>query len=116
MLERLLKKAWFPLSLRVSTLAAFIGLLVSLYTGSLRLPGIALDSAVSMFLIWTLWWPLLYLSLPVAGRASCAFLCPLALANDTGDDLRTGKAVTLARCGFPAYILFFVVVFIEKVS
>ena len=116
MLERLLRKAWFPLSLRVLTLAVFIGLLVSLYTGSLRLPGIAIDSAVSMFLIWTLWWPLLYLSLPLAGRAWCGFLCPLSLANETGNDLRTGKAVNLARWGFLAYVLFFVVVFLEQVS
>ncbi len=116
MFEHLLRKAWFPLILRVSTLAVFIGFLAALYAGSLTLPGATVSSATVMFLIWTLWWPLLYLSLPVAGRAWCGFLCPLSLASETGNDFRQGRAVNLARWGFLAYVLFFAVVFIEQVS
>lgn len=115
-LDRLLKSQWFPLAGRIGTLVLFIVMLVALSLGSVSILGLSFTSGLAMLIIWTLWWPFLYITLFVLGRGWCGFLCPLSLANEVGNSLRRGKAVNVAKWSFVAYILFFAIVLVEQVS
>ncbi len=69
-----------------------------------------------MFIVWTLWWPMLYITLLFSARAWCGFLCPLSLVNQYGNKLRKGKTINFVKWEFIAYILFFLVIIFEQVS
>ncbi len=116
MLEKILKKSWFPLVTRIIFLLGFIFLMFLLYLGSLKLFNIKFTNNWAMFMIWTLWWPFLYLSLLFLARGWCGFFCPLGLANEAGNYLRKGKNVNIKRWSFIAFIIFILVVFWEQAS
>jgi len=115
-LRNLLKKESFPLGFRVISLLFFILLMFTLYFGSITSLTIDLTSKLSLLIVWTLWWPFLYVSLLFFSRAWCGFLCPLSLANEIGNTIHNGKSVNVLKWSFVAYIIFFFVVFIEQTS
>ncbi|MBS3165137.1 cupredoxin domain-containing protein [Candidatus Woesearchaeota archaeon] len=114
--QRLLRRAWFPLLPRVLALLGFLPLLALLTRQSVSVFGISITDSIPLLIVWTLWWPLLYLLLIPAGRAWCGFLCPVGLANEAGNELRSGKALRIARWSFLAYVVFFAAVILEQVT
>ncbi len=112
MLDNLLKKPWFPMAIRIVLLVAFMALMLSLYLGDV----LGLRASTAMIMIWTLWWPLLYISLLFVARGWCGFLCPLGLANEAGNYLHKGRAINFVKYGFIAYVVFFLVVYWEQIS
>jgi len=61
-------------------LLGFLPLLALLTRQSVSVFGISITDSIPLLIVWTLWWPLLYLLLIPAGRAWCGFLCPVGLA------------------------------------
>ncbi|PIN80205.1 hypothetical protein COV11_04435 [Candidatus Woesearchaeota archaeon CG10_big_fil_rev_8_21_14_0_10_30_7] len=114
--QKLLKKQWFPNSLRILTLLFFIFLILVLYYEVIKLFNNYFTSYWALFIIWTLWWPFLYISVLFFSRVWCGFLCPLGLANEYGDKLRKGKTINMNKWSFLPFVLFFVIVFLEQIS
>ena len=64
--------------------AMFLGF-VALIVGPVVLPGSASSQALgdsARWLIWALWFPLVFLSVLVAGRSWCGVLCPMGAASE----------------------------------
>lgn len=116
MLDSLLKKSWMPFLIRIGSLLFFILLMYLLFIGTLEIFSIKLTSKIALFLIWTLWWPVLYLTLFFVGRFWCGFICPISLANEAGNYLRKGKALNLLKWSPVPFIIFFLVVYFEQIS
>ncbi|MDP3917183.1 MAG: cupredoxin domain-containing protein [Nanoarchaeota archaeon] len=114
--QKILKKQPFPLVLRVVSLIFFILIMFALYFGSLKLLNINFESKTALIIIWTLWWPFLYITLLFLARAWCGFICPISLANETGNKIRKGRVINVVKWSFIAYIIFFFVVFLEQTS
>jgi heme/copper-type cytochrome/quinol oxidase subunit 2/ferredoxin len=112
--NKLVKRKKFPYSLRVATLVLFIFIMYISYFGLAKV--INPNHRIALFVIWTLWWPMLYISLLFFARAWCGFLCPINLANKAGNKIRTGRGINLIKWGFVAYVLFFVIVLLEQIS
>ena len=86
-----------------------------LYFGSLNLI-FNIDRSLIMFILWTLWWPFLYITLIFLGRFWCGFLCPIGLTNEMGNSLRKAKKDYLMKYSFLPFVVFFLIVFWEQVS
>ncbi|MBS3113375.1 4Fe-4S binding protein [Candidatus Woesearchaeota archaeon] len=108
MINKFLRKSWFPNITRIIGLIFFFYLSYLLFTST--------GSKIAMFIVWTLWWPMLYITLLFSARAWCGFLCPLSLVNQYGNKLRKGKTINFVKWEFIAYILFFLVIIFEQVS
>ncbi len=115
MLDKLCRKSWFPLINRLFSLLLFILVLFALFYGSIKILNFNFTSRVAMIAIWTLWWPLLYITLFFIARLWCGFICPLGLANEAGNYLHKSR-LNVVRWSFLAYIIFFFVVLIEQIS
>ena len=113
-INTLVKKRNFPYALRVAMLVLFILVMYVSYFGLAKI--IPPNHRIALFVIWTLWWPILYISLLFFARAWCGFLCPINLANEAGNKLRKGRPLNLIRWGFLAYVLFFLIVLAEQIS
>ena len=116
MAQEILKKKSFPRVLKLASLLFFILFLFTLYFGSVKLLNINLTSKITLLIVWTLWWPFLYITLLFFARAWCGFLCPLSLANEVGNKFRKGININVVKWSFVAYIIFFFVVFLEQTS
>ncbi len=116
MLENLLKKRWFPQTVRIACLALLISLMLVLFYKSFSLFNLTFTASLAMFVIWTVWWPVLYSALFFSGRAWCGFFCPLTLIFDAGNYISKGKTLNILKWSFIAYPVFFLVVFFEQVS
>ncbi len=114
--QRALKNKRFPIILRIATLIFFIFLSLLLYSGTIKLFSIKFTSYWALFVVWTLWWPFLYISLLFFSRIWCGFLCPIGLMNEAGEKIRKGKTINIYKWGFIAYILFFFIVLSEQIS
>ncbi len=114
MINRLLKKTWNPLIFRILALIGFILLLFILYFGSIKLIFNFTNTWV-MFVLWTLWWPFLYISLLFLGRFWCGFICPAGLANEMGNSLRKTKRDYLLKYVWIPFVVLFLIVFWEQV-
>lgn len=81
-LERMLVAArpWLP-ALHVAMAAGFIVLIAA--PALLPASGITAKMGdAARFLIWTLWFPLVFLSVLAAGRSWCGVLCPMGAASE----------------------------------
>ncbi len=116
MINKILKYKYVPLVTRILGLFFFLILLIMLFYGSVKVLGYNFNSKLAMFLVWTLWWPLLYIILFLFARMWCGVLCPVSLGNEAGNYLRKGKNINVLKWGFVAYVVFFLVVYIEQVS
>jgi len=114
-INNLLKKRWNPFAFRVVSLIVFILIIIILYFGSLKLI-FNFNSNSVMFILWTLWWPFLYISLLFLGRFWCGFICPVGLSNEMGNSIRKTKKDYLIKYGFIPFVIFFLIVFWEQVS
>jgi len=115
-IQKALKNRLFPIILRIATLVFFIFLIATLYLGSIQVLNIEFTSYWALFVVWTLWWPFLYVSLLFFSRIWCGFLCPIGLANEAGEKIRKGKTINIYKWGFIAYVLFFFIVLSEQIS
>lgn len=116
---QLSKYRFFPLLTRILSLLFFFLFLLALFYGTIRIFTIPFTSSWTMFLIWVLWWPFLYITIFFFGRIWCGFLCPLVLATDIGNKIgsgKRGKTFNFRRCAFVPFVLFFIIVYIEQVS
>lgn len=114
-INNLLKKRWNPFAFRVVSLLIFIFIIIILYFGSLKLI-FNFNSNLIMFILWTLWWPFLYISLLFLGRFWCGFICPIGLCNEMGNSIRKTKKDYLIKYSFIPFVIFFLIVFWEQVS
>lgn len=89
-INKLLEYKWFPISFRILTLIAFIGLVVIGYSSPSRDPffisQLSKTNLTSSF-VWRFWWPLIVLSAIFFGRFWC-MVCPVELI--TGIFAKTG--------------------------
>lgn len=115
MINRLVKKSWMPLVLRILALLGFIFILFVLYFGSVKLIFNFTNTWI-IFILWTLWWPFLYISLLLLGRFWCGFICPVGLTNEMGNTLRETKKNYLAKYAWLPFVVLFLIVFWEQVS
>ena len=115
MLDKFLKKSWNPLLFRIIGTIGFLFMLLVLYFGSVKLI-FNIESKLIMLVIWTLWWPFLYITLFFLGRFWCGFLCPVGLANEVGNSVKERKRDPLLKYGFIPFVLFFIIVFWEQIS
>ena len=115
MFDKFLKKSWNPLFFRIIGTLGFILMLLALYFGSIKLIFNITDKLI-MFIIWTFWWPFLYITLFFLGRFWCGFLCPIGLSNEVGTWIRKRRKDPLLKYGFIPFVLFFIIVFWEQVS
>ena len=115
MINQFLKKSWIPLVFRVLALIGFVFMIFVLYFGSVKLI-FSFTNTWVMLILWTLWWPFLYLSLFFLGRFWCGFICPMGLANEMGNALRRTKRNYLARYPFIPFVIIFFIIFWEQVS
>ncbi len=115
MLDKFLKKSWNPLFFRIVGTIGFLLMLLVLYFGSIKLI-FNIESKLIMLIIWTLWWPFLYITLFFLGRFWCGFLCPIGLFNEVGTWMKKRKRDPLLKYGFIPFVLFFIIVFWEQVS
>ncbi len=115
MLDKFLKKSWNPLLFRIIGTVGFLLMLLVLYFGSIKLI-FTIESKLVMLIIWTLWWPFLYITLFFLGRFWCGFLCPVGLANEVGTWMKKRRRDPLLKYGFILFVLFFIIVFWEQVS
>jgi len=80
-INKLLLKKWFPVSLRVVTLIAFIGLVIIGFSSPTNDPfflkQLSRTNLTTVF-VWRLWWPLVVLSAIFLGRAWC-MVCPVEM-------------------------------------
>lgn len=114
-INNLLKKKWNPLVFRFISLFVFIFIILILYLGSLKLI-FNFNSSLIMFILWTLWWPFLYITLLFFGRLWCGFICPVGLLNEMGNSIRKTKKDFLIKYSFLPFVIFFFIVFWEQVS
>ncbi len=115
MLDKFLKKSWNPLLFRIIGTIGFLFMLLVLYFGSIKLI-FDIESKLIMLIIWTLWWPFLYITLFFLGRFWCGFLCPVGLANEVGNWMKQRRRDPLLKYIFIPFVLFFIIVFWEQVS
>ena len=115
MINRLVKNPSYPLIFRIISLIGLIFLFFIFYFGSIKLIFNFTNTWV-MFLIWTLWWPFLYVSLLFLGRIWCGFLCPIGLANEMGNSFLLNKKNYLIRYSFLPFLILFLVIFWEQIS
>lgn len=116
MLDKLINKSWFPKVTRIISFLFFILLVFALSIGTIRIFSFSLSSKLAMILIWTLWWPTLYITLFFAGRLWCGFICPVTLINEFGNKIRKGKTIRLMKWGFLPFVIFFIIVYFEQAS
>ena len=114
-INNFLKKKWNPLAFRFISLFVFIFIILILYLGSLKLI-FNFNSSSIMFILWTLWWPFLYITLLFFGRLWCGFICPVGLLNEMGNSIRKTKKDFLIKYSFLPFVIFFLIVFWEQVS
>ena len=110
------RKKYLPLATRILSLFFFILLTASLFYGTINIFTYKFTSKAAMFTVWILWWPFLYITLLFFSRLWCGFLCPISLANEWGNKLRTGKFINYRKWAFVPFILFFVIVYLEQMS
>ncbi len=115
MINKLVKNSLYPLIFRIAALVGLVFLFFIFYFGSVKLIFNFTNTWV-MFLLWTLWWPFLYISLFFLGRIWCGFLCPIGLANEMGNSFLLNKRNYLARYSFLPFVILFIVIFWEQVS
>ncbi|MBU0957577.1 MAG: cupredoxin domain-containing protein [Nanoarchaeota archaeon] len=115
MFNKLVKKSWFPLIIRIISAIGFIFALIVLYIGSVKII-FGFNSSLMMFVLWVFWWPLLYVSLIFLGRLWCGFICPVGLANEVGNSLSKKRKTKFYRYGFIPFVVFFLIVFWEQIS
>ena len=113
-INNLLKKRWNPFAFRIVSLLIFIFIIIILYFGSLKLI-FNFNNNLIMFILWTLWWPFLYISLLFLGRFWCGFICPIGLCNEMGNSIRKAKKDYLIKYGFLPFVIFFLIVFWEQI-
>jgi polyferredoxin len=81
MINRLLRRTWFPLVAQLLTLAAF-ALLVTVGlqadTADMAFAKILRNTNVANLVVWSYWWPLIILSAIFFGRIWC-MICPMEL-------------------------------------
>lgn len=109
------KKSWNPIVFRLFALLVFLLMILILYLGSLSLI-VNFNDKLVMFLVWTLWWPLLYISIFLLGRTWCGFICPIGLVNEIGNSARKTKKDPLLVYKFLPFVVFFIIVFWEQIS
>src|SRR3989344_1557809 len=117
-LNRILTKKYVPFVIRFFCLLVFLIFFLTLFYGSIRVLDLNLTSNIVMFILWTIWWPFLYLSLLFFARGWCGFLCPVSLANEAGNFLvgKKGRLLNFQQWGFFAYIAFFFIALWEQIS
>ena len=117
-LNRILTKKYVPFVIRFFCLLVFLIFFLTLFYGSIRVLDLNLTSNIVMFILWTIWWPFLYLSLLFFARGWCGFLCPVSLANEAGNFLvgKKGRLLNFQKWGFFAYIAFFFIALWEQIS
>lgn len=80
-INKLLANRWFPLTFRIVTFIAFLGLVIigfSAYTSDEAfLRRLSRTNLTSSF-VWRLWWPLIILSAIIFGRVWC-MVCPVEM-------------------------------------
>jgi len=82
-LNKLLETIWFPISFRILTLTAFIGLVIIGFSSPTDDPFFVSQLAKSNLttsFVWRLWWPLIVLSAIFLGRVWC-MICPVELVT-----------------------------------
>src|SRR3989338_2637885 len=115
MINSILKKTQILLVLRSLALIGFVLAIFVLYFGSIKFIFNITNSWI-MFVLWTLWWPFIYVSLLFLGRFWCGFICPVGLSNEMGNSIRKKKKDYLIKYGFIPFVIFFLIVFWEQVS
>ncbi len=116
MLQKLFKSPWFPITTRIAALLAFVIVLLSLIFGNVRLGPFDFTGNLGMLVLWSLWWPFLYITILFLARGWCGFLCPIGLANEVGNRIHKGTPISLVKWGVVPYLIFFLVVFWEQIS
>jgi polyferredoxin len=81
--NKLLEYKWFPVSFRILTLIAFIGLVIIGFSSPTKDPffqsQLSKTNMTTSF-VWRLWWPLIVLSAIFVGRFWC-MICPVELVT-----------------------------------
>ncbi|PIN78945.1 hypothetical protein COV16_05255 [Candidatus Woesearchaeota archaeon CG10_big_fil_rev_8_21_14_0_10_34_8] len=116
LLTRLSNKNYFPISMRIFSLLLFILFIIALVLGSVKILTYDFTNKATMFIVWILWWPFLYITLFFFARIWCGVLCPLSLANQLGNMIHKGKGINYRKWAFVPFVLFFVIVYIEQTS
>src|SRR3989344_9071046 len=115
MINSLLKKTQILLVLRSLALIGFVLAIFVLYFGSIKLIFNITNSWI-MFILWTLWWPFLYITLLFLGRFWCGFICPVGLVNEIGNSISKAKKNYLLNYSWLPFVILIVVVFWEQIS
>ena len=80
-INRLFRSTWFPLSIQLIMLAAFLLLIIGGFlanTGDMAFAKVLRNTNLANLIVWSYWWPLIILSAVFLGRVWCA-LCPMEL-------------------------------------
>src|SRR3989338_3623634 len=115
MINSILKKTQILLVLRSLALIGFVLAIFVLYFGSIKFIFNITNSWI-MFVLWTLWWPFLYVSLLFLGRFWCGFICPVGLVNEIGNSMNKVKKNYLVNYSWIGFVVLIVVVFWEQIS
>ncbi len=81
--NNLFEKIWFPVTIRIVTLLAFIGLVIIGFSSPTDDPFFNTQLSktnLTSVLVWRLWWPLIVLSAIFFGRAWC-MICPMEMVT-----------------------------------
>jgi hypothetical protein len=80
-INKLLENKWFPLSFRIVTFVAFLGLVIIGFSatsyGTFFLKQLSIINLTTSF-VWRLWWPMIILSAIFLGRVWC-MVCPVEM-------------------------------------
>lgn len=105
-----------PLATRIGGLLFFLFLLAAFLFGTIKIASYEFTSKTAMIIVWSLWWPFIYLTLFFIARMWCGFICPLSLVNQWGNRLHKGRTINYRRWAFLPFVLFFIVVYLEQTS
>ena len=82
-LNKLLENKWFPISFRIITLIAFLGLVIIGFSSPTKDPFFVSQLSktnLTTSFVWRLWWPIIVLSAIFLGRVWC-MVCPVELVS-----------------------------------
>ncbi len=114
-MNRIFRYVYFPLTLQLLTLAAFVLLVVgglTADTDDMAFAKVLRNTNLANLIVWSYWWPLIVLSAIVLGRVWC-MVCPMELVTSLA--ARIGlkrRPPAFLRSGWVITLFFVLIVFV----